>query len=250
MFEHHRKSPWFAEKYDPAPEFVKLRERLRREGWKGRINTFVSDLEQGKYDPGQGDTEPDSVSKEPASNGSFGENADSAIGPAGAEDAPIAGDDEIPGDEEDGNENEVGKSTTNGKSSKNNRSDNRGHEYSVMPEGNQVMIRTIPPDIGRLKLEEVGLVSLVVLPNSTDTFHLPFQACKTVPGFVYLALGDPLQKRNYYRAGWIKFNDDADMPVVMTELAEKKVRNLFRRLRNVFIWTSFPDRRFQVTPQP
>lgn len=42
---------------------------------------------------------------------------------------------------------------------------------------------------------------------------------------MYLALGDPLQKRNYYRAGWIKFREDADMPVVMTELAEKKVRN-------------------------
>ena len=59
-------------------------------------------------------------------------------------------------------------------------------------------------------------------------FHPLFQACKTVPGFVYLALGDPLQKRNYYRAGWIKFNDDADMPAVMAELTEKKVRNLFR----------------------
>jgi hypothetical protein len=46
---------------------------------------------------------------------------------------------------------------------------------------------------------------------------------------VYLALGDPLQKRNYYRAGWIKFEEDTDMPTVMTELAEKKVGNLFRR---------------------
>lgn len=202
MFEHHRKSPWFAEKYDPAPEFIRLRERLRREGWKGRINAFILDLEQGKHDPGQGDTESDTVSKEPASNGVFGENADSAMGPAGAEDAPNAGEDDIPGDEEDGNENEGGKSTANGKGSKNNRGDNRGEEYSVMPEGNQVMIRTIPPDIGRLKLEE---------------------ACKTVPGFIYLALGDPLQKRNYYRAGWIKFKDDADMPAVMTELAEKKI---------------------------
>ena len=49
-----------------------------------------------------------------------------------------------------------------------------------------------------------------------------------MPGFVYLALGDPLQKRNYYRAGWIKFKEDADMPAVLAELAEKKVRNLFR----------------------
>lgn len=40
---------------------------------------------------------------------------------------------------------------------------------------------------------------------------------------MYLALGDPLQKRNFYRAGWLKFRDDADMSVVMAELAEKKV---------------------------
>jgi len=60
-------------------------------------------------------------------------------------------------------------------------------------------------------------------------FHPLFQACKTVPGFVYLALGDPLQKRNYYRAGWIKFKEDADMPAVLAELGEKKVRNMFRR---------------------
>jgi hypothetical protein len=46
---------------------------------------------------------------------------------------------------------------------------------------------------------------------------------------VYLALGDPLQKRNYYRAGWIRFKEDTDMPAVMAELAEKKVGNLFRR---------------------
>lgn len=167
MFEHHRKSPWFAEKYEPSPEFVKLRERLRREGWNGRINTFTSDLEQGNYDPTQGDVESDGVSKEPASNGAFGENPDSAIGPAGAEDVPNVGEDDVPGDEDDGNENEGGKSITNGRASKTARSDNRGEEFSVMPEGNQVMIRTIPPDIGRLKLEEVRLVPLLMSLNGT-----------------------------------------------------------------------------------
>jgi hypothetical protein len=172
MFEHHRKSPWFAEKYDPSPEFVELRERLKREGWKGRINAFIPDLEQGKFDPGQGEAESDGVSKEPASNGAFGENVDSAVGLTGAADAPNAADDEIPGDEEEGNENEGGKSTTNGRTSKNTRSDNRGEEFAVMPEGNQVMIRTIPPDIGRLKLEEVCFVSLARLLNSTDTLPL------------------------------------------------------------------------------
>lgn len=33
-----------------------------------------------------------------------------------------------------------------------------------------------------------------------------------------------MQKRSYYRAGWIKFEEDADMPTVMSSLSEKKVR--------------------------
>lgn len=53
------------------------------------------------------------------------------------------------------------------------------------------------------------------------------QACTKIDGFVYLALGDPLQKRNYYRAGWIKFDDDADMSTVMTQLTDKKVLDFF-----------------------
>lgn len=40
---------------------------------------------------------------------------------------------------------------------------------------------------------------------------------------MYLALGDPLQKRNFYRAGWLRFKDDADMAQIMVELSEKKV---------------------------
>lgn len=32
-----------------------------------------------------------------------------------------------------------------------------------------------------------------------------------------------MQKRNYYRAGWIKFRADADMPKVVNTLSEKKV---------------------------
>ncbi|KAG6838257.1 hypothetical protein C0991_000699, partial [Blastosporella zonata] len=32
-----------------------------------------------------------------------------------------------------------------------------------------------------------------------------------------------MQKRNYYRAGWLQFRDDADMPIVLSELSDKKV---------------------------
>jgi hypothetical protein len=44
---------------------------------------------------------------------------------------------------------------------------------------------------------------------------------------MYLALGDPLQKRNFYRAGWLRFTDDADMALIMAELSEKKVILIF-----------------------
>jgi hypothetical protein len=58
-----------------------------------------------------------------------------------------------------------------------------------------------------------------------------------MPGFVYLALGDPMQKRNYYRAGWIRFRDDTEMSNVMVELSEKKV--------GFIAHSDFPDRLIQ-----
>ncbi|PPQ68654.1 hypothetical protein CVT24_005385 [Panaeolus cyanescens] len=182
MFEHHRKSPWFAEKYDPAPEFVNLRARVRKEGWKGRMTAFLNDLELGKFDPdaSEAENEPSSPAKE---NGEPESHQD------------VKAEDE--GDQDD--EGEHG--DANGKASGGKRA-TKVEEVSVPPEGNQVMIRTIPPDIGRVKLEE---------------------ACSKIPGYVYLALGDPLQKRNFYRAAWLRFKDDADMGHVMTELSEKKI---------------------------
>lgn len=63
---------------------------------------------------------------------------------------------------------------------------------------------------------------------------------------MYLALGDPLQKRNFYRAGWLRFTDDADMPMIMTELSEKKVSSLVtRNIANIL--NDFSDRRIQIT---
>jgi hypothetical protein len=49
------------------------------------------------------------------------------------------------------------------------------------------------------------------------------QAIGGIPGFVYVALGEPMQKRQFYRAGWIKFREDTDMTAVMNELHDKKV---------------------------
>lgn len=89
MFSHHRKSPWFAEKYSPAPEFVALRARIRRIGWRGRLDTFLMDLETGKFDPDFNEPDPEGSSSVMESN----TNGDSAMN--GAETSTIAADEEL-----------------------------------------------------------------------------------------------------------------------------------------------------------
>jgi hypothetical protein len=83
MFDHLRNFPWFAEKYDPAPEFQALRTRVRKEGWKGRLDTFLLDLESGKFDPHLTEPESEDLSpvKENAANGETTAVNDSNIGP-------------------------------------------------------------------------------------------------------------------------------------------------------------------------
>jgi len=156
MFDHHRKSPWFAEKYDPSPEFVSLRHRVRKEGWNDELDTFLHDLEAGKFDPDLNEPEPESaVTKEISSV--QGE----CMAP---EETKNAADDEMQFNvdaEEDGGDHEASRVEINGRGGPDNRRSNRGEEISVPPEGNQVMIRTIPPDIGRLKLEEVRLCFVI-----------------------------------------------------------------------------------------
>jgi len=218
MFDHHRKSPWFAEKYDPAPEFESLRTRVRKEGWKGRLNAFLHDLESGKFDPDLNDSE-----VEPSSPVKENGNGDASHADGASEDPKPHDDDmQFNGDvDEEGADNELSRADVNGKSSGDKNRGTRGEEVSVPPEGNQVMIRTIPPDIGRVKLEEVSFKSQYSFVLFSTYFEC--KTCSKVPGYIYLALGDPLQKRNYYRAGWLRFKDDANMTAVVAELLEKKV---------------------------
>lgn len=204
LFDHHKKSPWFSEKYNPAQEWVNLRSRVRKQGWGGRPERFLSELDAGKYDPA---SEPELVKEAPA--------PPSAPGDEGAA-KPVANPDDM--EEDDGVESPV-KSETNGKFPIHGRPP-RDDDVFVAPEGNQVAIRTIPPDIGRQKIEEV-CSRMPCLPYSLKPCC---QACRSVPGFVYLALGDPLQKRHYYRAGWLRFQDDADMQNAVTRVSERKVR--------------------------
>lgn len=147
MFDHHKKFPWFAEKYDPSPELHNLRTRVRKEGWKGRIDIFLHDLESGKYDPDLNESE-DVANKDGATNGEAETN--------GTHDDSKPADEDITFNDadDDAGENDVPRGDANGKSASDKRN-NRGEEISVPTEGNQVMIRTIPPDIGRVKLEEV-----------------------------------------------------------------------------------------------
>ncbi|KZT12870.1 uncharacterized protein LAESUDRAFT_689788 [Laetiporus sulphureus 93-53] len=213
MYDHHRKSPWFAEKYDPAPEFAAMRARVRKTGWRGRMDNFLLDLEAGKFDPDLSEREPEAASptkevppsSEPTANGTEASAGRSSPEESKQNGAGGNAEDDMQFNveaEDEGGDNDASRTDANGKTFADNRRNNRGEEIAVQPEGNQVMIRTIPPDIGRAKLEE---------------------ACGQIPGFVYLALGDPLQKRNYYRAGWLKFTDDADMSTVMAELSDKKI---------------------------
>lgn len=161
MFDHHRKSPWFAEKYDP--EFHNLRFRVRKEGWKGRINMFLDDLESGKFDPDLNETEPEPPSPAAKETSSNNENTTESNGNIAEESKPSGGDDEmqftVEADEE-AVDPDISRVEANGKHSSDSKRINRGEEISVPPEGNQVMIRTIPPDIGRVKLEEVGVLFL------------------------------------------------------------------------------------------
>lgn len=170
MFEHHRKSPWFAEKYEPAPEFEQLRTRVRKEGWKGRLNNFLHELESGKFDPDlhESEPEPNSPTKE---NGNGDADGHTSV----EETKPIpSGDDDMQfnaeGDDDAG-DHDAQRNDTNGKTYGGDKRGNRGEEIAVPTEGNQVMIRTIPPDIGRVKLEEVVYL-LARLHCSIANIHL------------------------------------------------------------------------------
>lgn len=162
MFDHHKKSPWFAEKYDPSDFYVNLRRRVRKEGWKGRANQFLLELEEGRHDP-QIVVGDDSTAI-PADVPSPKQTVDQKPEPAKVEDRSGATDEDITfgidAEDEPDNENKLengSKTTFDTKTSP------RNDEISVMPDGNEILIRTIPPDIGRVKLEEV---------RARFTFHI------------------------------------------------------------------------------
>jgi SERRATE/Ars2, N-terminal domain len=159
MFDHHRKSPWFAEKYDPSAQYAYLRKRVRKEGWRGRLNIFLENLDAGMFDLQPGDLYQPASAKQSMTIKKEEPKDDQEVladhdGLAPVDESMKVDDDVVVEVEDDGD-----KLDANGKGTENGRKDSRdrGEEVSVAPEGHQVMIRTIPPDIGRVKLETVGV---------------------------------------------------------------------------------------------
>jgi hypothetical protein len=160
MFDHHRKSPWFAEKYDPSTQYAYLRKRVRKEGWRGRLNTFLENLDAGLFDPQSGNLyQSSSPAKQSVTLKKEEAKEDQEVLPDHDGLAPVdesmkVDEDVIAEVEEEGDKLDANvQSVENGKRD----SRDRGEEVSVAPEGHQIMIRTIPPDIGRVKLETVGV---------------------------------------------------------------------------------------------
>ncbi|CAE6422176.1 unnamed protein product, partial [Rhizoctonia solani] len=212
LFNAHKSQVWFIERYDPATEHVTLRDRIKAEGRKGRTARFVQELEEGKYDPVMED--PTTATTEDKPEGS--PRAEGRAESTNELDFDIENDDE-------GNSKPTADVTENGKA-KEGPQGGRDVECSMETEGNQVMIRTLPPDIGRVKLE---------------------QALNTIPGFVYVTFGEPTFKKNFYRAAWIRFADDADMDQVMNSLSELKIDNF--KLHTTRIVRPFTGRA-RITP--
>lgn len=124
-----------------------LRARVRKVGWRGRINQFINELENGKYDKGDSFEEGESPKEGSVpADGGAAEEADSPSKPE--EDFGMGLENED--DADNAGDARNGKMPYDSKQYEN-------YEVSVSPEGNQVMIRTIPPDIGRVKLESVSL---------------------------------------------------------------------------------------------
>ena len=167
---------------------------MRKEGWRGHLSAFLADIETGKYDPDLNEPEPTpsspSVTQEPSTNGdaAHANGSDSAAAPLEESKPAITTDDAMqfnvePDDE--GGEQDASRGDVNGggrQTSDSKRPADRGEEISIPPEGNQVMIRTIPPDIGRVKLEEVSFICYPIkIPwierwpglYQNSRFHLP-----------------------------------------------------------------------------
>ena len=120
---------------------------------------FRSDLDAGKYDPVLNESEQEPTSPiSPLKDGKDeNELADSSNLESTIKTETKKEDDDFTNDPDDENvDNDISKVEANGKSLVDDLRPLKSDELTILPEGNQVMIRTIPPDIGRVKLEAVS----------------------------------------------------------------------------------------------
>ncbi|KIM25618.1 hypothetical protein M408DRAFT_331147 [Serendipita vermifera MAFF 305830] len=193
LFEKHHKASWFLEKYDPTEKYSDLRARVRKQGWHGALNHFLEDLEGGKFDyvsEAVKSTTTSATSEKAASqNGETQPMATTEGSEEKKEEKPLKQEDDEDKGDEDAEWGNVNGDTD---------------EVIIPHKGHQVMIKTIPPDIGRLTLEPV---------------------VDKLTGVVSLAVGEPVARRNYYRSAWIEFGTEKEARDAMDKLAGQEVDN-------------------------
>jgi hypothetical protein len=148
LFEKHRSAAWFLEKYDPTEVYSDLRSRVRKQGWQGALDQFIDDLEAGKFD----------FVSETIKNKANDETKDQNDGAQASTDPTTTESTETKPDapkvEED-----VDKIVDENEGGSQGDKEGDNDEVIIPHKGHQVMIKTIPPDIGRLKLEPVSCIS-------------------------------------------------------------------------------------------
>jgi hypothetical protein len=146
LFEKHHTAAWFLEKYDPTEKYSDLRARVRKQGWHAALDHFLDELESGKFDHIV-----EAAKTTTATTVASAEKAEPQNGEISATVAAEETSEEKKEDKALKPENEEDKVDDDVEWNANGDSD----EVVIPHKGHQVMIKTIPPEIGRLRLEPV-----------------------------------------------------------------------------------------------
>ncbi|KAM0745655.1 hypothetical protein T439DRAFT_330469 [Meredithblackwellia eburnea MCA 4105] len=190
FFDEMKEAIWFKERYDPAPDFEEQRKKRKEKGREGKLDAFLEELESGKFEHLSFDG-PAYVKKKKGE----GENGSPVKAGGDVEMKSVDDTESKPAAAEGAN----GDSLKKGEGSPD---ESNGVNVKLKAAENQLLIKTIPPDISRKDLEA----------------H-----CSRVAGFEYLALSEPNLLKKYYRVGWIQFSPDADMEEAKRVLSESVI---------------------------
>ncbi|KAG8759946.1 hypothetical protein FRC14_004499 [Serendipita sp. 396] len=197
LFEKHRTAAWFLEKYDPSERYSDLRARVRKQGWQGSLDQFVEQLEAGKFDYvfESGNSKPTEQTTTDPQTGEAQDSVKVEVSETTQSEKP----EKVEEEEEDGDEDPEWANGKNGDKD----------EVIIPHKGHQVMIKSIPPEIGRLQLEPV---------------------VDKLSGVASLALGEPVARRSYYRSAWIEFNTEKEAREAMDKLSGQEIENFKLRV--------------------